>query len=330
MPKVSVIVPVYNVEAYLPQCLDSIASQSYTDFELILVDDGSTDQSGTICDGFAEKNAYAKVIHQPNRGVATARNAGISASTGEYAAFIDSDDIVTTDYLEYLLSLIQKYRAEISIADLSKFTTHISPKASKENSNEECVDAGKALEKICYAKYPIYLWGKLYKRSLFDSIRFPDGHVYEDIATLYKIIGNAHKVAYGHKQVYFWRQQSASITHQRVTEAHMYGLTAVENQLQYMKAHYPQAVPAAKARCVMKAVDTAYRIVMGDENKELFQRSRAYIRPYISDVIKDPHVSKSVKVRGYSLKMGYAPFLVISWIYYYVNNGKGKILKKSP
>ena len=314
-PKISVIVPVYKVETYLPACLESITAQTFQDFELILVDDGSPDACGAMCDTYAADHPNTRVLHQANAGLSEARNNGVKIARGEYVTFIDSDDFVAPDYLEYLLHLAEKYNAEVSCGECLSFPDGASPIRPDEPETEQYLQAAQALSDICYGKLPIFACSKLYRRELAEKHPYPAGQLYEDTATTYKIVGDAGHMVCGSRIIYYWRQRSGSITHSAINERHFYGITAAKEQLAYMEQHYPNAVPAARARCAMKTIDLAYRLVMGKMDRALFERIRAEIKPLLPQLKADPKAGLSLKVRSTVLSWGYVPYRILSLVY---------------
>lgn len=200
---ISVIVPVYNVEKYLPKCLDSIIRQTYKKLEIILVDDGSPDNCPQICDEYAKKDKRIKVIHQPNGGLSMARNAGLKIATGEYIGFIDSDDFIEPDMYEYLLKGIKEHEADISTCTFyleKKEEFYVRYWASHIIYNR--LGALDALERL---KINNYAWNKLYKKSLWDGIEFPAGKNYEDALTLYKVFNKTKKTVCLPEAKYYYR-----------------------------------------------------------------------------------------------------------------------------
>ena len=224
-PKISVIVPVYNVEKYLSRCVDSILSQSFSDFELILVNDGSTDSSEKICDEYGKKDGRVKVIHKKNGGQSSARNAGIKNSIGEYISFVDSDDWISKDYLDYLYLLIKKYNADVSSANFI-FT-------SKENIKFPVYSREK-LVKNTYSILQFYLkqdkmhgkndfavWGKLYKKELFYDVKFPIGKIYEDNIINFEILKKCNRYVKSSKIIYAYFQRIHSTTKSKLLKKHL-------------------------------------------------------------------------------------------------------------
>lgn len=215
MTELSIIVPVYKVEAYLERCINSILAQTYKNFEVILVDDGSPDKSGELCDRFAELDSRIKVIHKKNGGLSSARNQGIRAAEGKYIGFVDSDDWITNDMFEYLINLIKKYEADIASVSyiLANEYTLINDKEIKVNvynRNEALKYYMKEGMSNRIADYPV--WIKVYKKELFDDIEFPEGQLYEDIATNFKLIQKTNRYVKSNKVCYFYYQDGTSIT----------------------------------------------------------------------------------------------------------------------
>ena len=218
MPKISIIVPVYKVEKYIEQCIDSILNQTFKDFELILVDDGSPDKCPEICDKYALKDERIKVIHKSNGGLSSARNAGIDIATGDYIGFVDSDDFVHHKMYETLYNYALEYNADISICNYIKFTSEDKPKdISNINKliNIQEYSNIQALSQL-YSENLGLFWGpcqKLYKRNLFNNIRFENGRVYEDRLICHRLLYEADKIIYIPQDFYYYRQREGSIVH---------------------------------------------------------------------------------------------------------------------
>ena len=216
MPQISVIVPVYNVEKYLSRCIDSILAQTFTDFELILIDDGSPDNCGKICDEYAAKDKRIKVIHKKNGGLSDARNIGIDNSRCEYLTFIDSDDWIATDYLLIMYQNMIEYDVDISAVNLHK---EYNSKFEKPCEIQEGLYEGIESLKFLYEKessmYADVACAKLYKKKLFQKIRYPIGKIHEDAYTTYKLYFNAKKVYFSKSDLYFYYQRNDSIMNEK-------------------------------------------------------------------------------------------------------------------
>jgi len=213
-PLISVIVPIYNNEKFLPKCIDSILAQTYSHLEIILVDDGSADSSGEICDQYAQKEARVKVIHQQNQGISAARNAGIAAAKGEYISFIDSDDWVDATFIENLLQTARENNALIAVVGIYEvFPEGICQNQISLKPNEKKVFAAshgnftaeESLE-LLLVKMDRYVADKLYHRSLFEYALFPVGMVYEDIWILYRLLQRMDKVAVYNAPLYYYNR----------------------------------------------------------------------------------------------------------------------------
>ena len=208
---ISIIIPVYNVEPYLRQCLDSIVNQTYSNLEIILIDDGSSDGSPQICDEYASKDNRIVVIHKENRGQSEARNRGLDICKGEFISFIDSDDWVERDYIEILYNELTLHNSDISIINHNHFSldgTYNSIKAFK-NETISNIDALKLL----ITKEPIQhllMCGKLYKKELFNEIRFPVGQIFEEHLICYKVYYNSKKITSCNKILYHYLKRNDS------------------------------------------------------------------------------------------------------------------------
>ena len=188
MDKISIIVPFYNVEKYAPKCIESIINQTYTNLEIILVDDGSPDTCGKICDDYALKDGRIKVIHKKNAGLSDARNVGIKEATGKYIGFVDGDDYIEKDMYKYLYNLIKENNADISICGVEEVYEDGSIQDEKAKESIEILSKEDAIKELLLdKKVRSHAWDKLYKRELFENIEYPYGRKMEDIATTYKL-----------------------------------------------------------------------------------------------------------------------------------------------
>lgn len=212
-PLVSVVIPVYNVEPYLHECVTSVVEQTYTNIEIILVDDGSTDSSGTLCDEFALSDSRICVFHKKNGGLSDARNYGIRRSHGSLISFIDSDDYVSPDYIMHLYQALVRGKTDIATTSICIVREGEPLKEHKRDTAEFHVyDACEALEDMLYMRHlEPNAFPKIYKKELFDTIQYPVGKLYEDIATTTKLIDKAGKIAYLDEKDYYYRIRPNSI-----------------------------------------------------------------------------------------------------------------------
>lgn len=308
MDLVSIIVPVYNVERYLRRCLDSIVAQTYKNIEVILVDDESPDKCGQICDEYAAEHPCIKVIHQKNMGLSGARNSGARNATGDYVTFVDSDDFITSDYVEYLLNLIKRYDSDVSVARFVYQYDNKPIKERKTSSHSECLTPTQALKRMNYNQgLFVMAWAKMYKRELVLRYPYPVGRIYEDVATTYKIIGDSQRVAYGSTPVYYWVQRVESIMHAAFNEKQYDAILSVSEQLNYIQEKFPEAEDAAKFRYAAKCVELLSASFQSGVGRQHYKRLAKYASPFIWDVIKDPNAKRSIKIRLFSMWLGYLP-----------------------
>ncbi len=210
MPAISCIVPVYNAENFIARCIDSILAQNWQDFELILVNDGSPDRSGEICENYARKDHRIQVIHQDNQGVSAARNTGIEAAVGDYIMFVDSDDVIHTRCMDMLLSCLQERGAQVAIGELTRFTQSdmldlVSPMAGEQGAvltNLETLQA--LLETTAVTARFTSPCCKLYARELFREVRFPVGKRFEDEVVAYQLYYRAERIVLYDAALYFY------------------------------------------------------------------------------------------------------------------------------
>lgn len=216
-PLVSVIVPVYNVYPYLHEALDSVINQTYTNLEIILIDDGSTDGSGEICDEYAERDSRIRVIHQNNKGLSAARNTGLDSMTGEILAFLDPDDAFHYSFIEKSLAVMINEDADMVLCkyDIQYTTNHMKTMPSK--MIQPLIAPGvykrnDVLSSLVNCKINVSVWNKLYRRELWNSIRFHEGHVYEDNEVAFRISSLCEKVFVLSDVLYIHRKRPGSIT----------------------------------------------------------------------------------------------------------------------
>jgi len=237
MSKISIIVPIYNVEEYLEKCIKSILNQSFKEFELILVDDGSPDKCGEICDNYLNLDNRVKVIHKENGGLSSARNAGLKIANGEYVAFVDSDDWIEDIMYEKLYNIIQKNNADIAQCKYLKAFDENIQSTLDNNVNIEIIRNFDALNNLYNERYieTVVTWNKLYKRSLFNGIEFPNGKINEDEFTTHKLLYKANKIILYDKEMYYYRQTPNSIMNNKFNLKRFDLLEALKERLYFFK-----------------------------------------------------------------------------------------------
>ncbi|MBQ6166002.1 MAG: glycosyltransferase family 2 protein [Muribaculaceae bacterium] len=248
-PLISVIVPAYNAEAFLDQCIKSIVAQSYRHLEIIIVDDGSTDGTGTLCDRWAQRDGRIRVIHQTNGGHSAARNAALDAMNGQLLTMVDSDDVLHPEFITTLLDVMRQTGAEIAVGGYIPFygDAPAFPPASTTGSIK-CFSQQEAILAVLYQQGLTHSpWGRLFKASLFDGIRFPLGIIYEDLAIIYPLLRHCTTVASIAQPLYGYRQHQSNSM--RVFSPRRTAVLDVCEQLeQQMQNEDPQYLKAARSR----------------------------------------------------------------------------------
>lgn len=240
---VSVIIPIYKTEKYLPMCVDSVLNQSYRNLEVILADDGSPDSCPAICDEYAKKDKRIRVIHQKNAGLSAARNAGIDISTGDYLTFLDSDDALHVDFVARLLATCEENDAEIAVADFKKATVaeYLQQIAAPLDRQPVRVVDGREANMMLYRKMSewvrmITAWGKLYRREVFASEHFPIIKLHEDEALVYKLLYHCQKVALVDELLYFYTDNPDSMMANRFKPERMTMIEILDERLAFYRA----------------------------------------------------------------------------------------------
>lgn len=216
--KVSIIVPVYNVELYIDKCIGSIIDQSYKNLEIILVDDGSKDSSGKICDKYQNKDERIRVFHKANGGLSSARNYGIKKATGDWYVFVDSDDWIDKYMIQRLIMFAEETSMEIVCC--GKVLVDLNGTEQKIHTLENfCLSPEKTIPLAVFDKeVGISAWGKIYKKQLFEGIRFPEGEIHEDVAIMYRLFMKCKKIGVINKALYFYRNNPEGISKQDYNE----------------------------------------------------------------------------------------------------------------
>ncbi len=209
---ISVIIPVYKVEEYLSRCVDSVLAQTYRNLEIFLVDDGSPDRCGEICDAYAAQDSRIHVIHKQNGGLSDARNAALDVCTGEYISFVDSDDYVSEDFVESLYHALQTHQTKLAICGIMKFDENGSISLDYSPSDtERCVSGAEMVETVWRPS----ACNKMYHKSLFDRVRYPFGKLYEDLFIYHDILAMVDRASFSGRNSYYYFNRQGSIINKR-------------------------------------------------------------------------------------------------------------------
>lgn len=241
MPKLSIIVPVYNVEDYLKRCIDSIINQNFKDFELILVDDGSTDMSPSICDDYSNRDKRVIVIHKKNAGLSSARNKGLDIAKGDYIGFVDSDDWIAPNMYLDLVNFCESNKLDLAICGVElcyENTNKNQPYYM--TTNDRIMSKTEALEELfCNNSFGEEAWNKLYTKKVFANIRYPVGKIHEDTYCICDILNKCKKIGYKSGIGYFYYQRQNSIMNNLTSAPSVDKILSVENVLNYL-SNYPE------------------------------------------------------------------------------------------
>lgn len=315
---ISVIVPVYKVEKYLNKCVQSILKQTYKDFELILVDDGSPDACPVLCEQYKKQDNRIRVIHKINGGLSDARNVGTRYAEGEWVTYIDSDDYVSEKYLEALWKLKEKYTADITVVGIETFLEGEKPKKTNRKKREYCYTGLEALENMLYQHFlDSSACAMLLPREMALSIPFPIGMFHEDEFTTYKYYASANKVAVSNEVNYYYLQRRGSIMH-KSGQADQDELLAADNYVAFCEERYPALVPAANSK---RFSDYCQVLLKAGSIRELkeeqYRRVCNYLIKNKGMIIRDRRARAKNRGAGFLLYFGVFFFYII-----------GKLLKK--
>lgn len=297
---ISIIVPVYNVEKYVRKCIDSLISQTYFKLEIILIDDGSTDNSGKICDEYSLKDVRIKVIHKENGGLSDARNAGLRIMQGKYVFFVDSDDWLHVKAIQILYDNMVRCDCDIAIGNFRRVTNHLE-KINRESSTGKLtiyeLSKKQALEEMLkQEKYTCSAWGRLFKVELFENIEFPVGKLFEDQGTTYKLFLKSNKICFVDFPIYAYFVRNGSIQNSQFKIANMDELEfAIKQKIEIDKI-YPELQGATAGRLISTCFHIMYGIEDIKQYKEYYEEAKNYIIKYRKQAIWDKRTGKKVKI----------------------------------
>ena len=302
MEKVSIVVPVYNVEDYLKYCVDSLINQSYKNIEIILVDDGSTDDSGRICDEYAQEDDRVRVLHIENGGLSNARNTGVNVASAEWVIFIDSDDYYDRRTVEYLVQLQKKYAVDLvatSVIEVRDFQSDDFI-GSLTDIDSLKLDRYTALKEMFYGNIVgTHPGGKLYKKEILMKFPFPKGMIYEDLAVSFEHIGACNEIAVGYINLYKYYRRPGSIVNSSYSDKFLDFYKAIELNREYVERDYPNDQEMKKAltvRYVFKGLHVVHTL-LGSQMYEQVNKIRKEYRRYWKDILINSHITRKNKLK---------------------------------
>lgn len=277
MSKISIIIPIYNVEKYLPQCLESVINQTYQNLEIILINDGSTDSCPQICNDYASRDSRIKVVHQKNGGLSAARNAGLQIATGEFISFVDSDDLLSLDFYHILLNTLLENDADIAECEFQKFVNKEKIKYLHNEAENiiQVFEGEKIIKALSKGPLHVMVWNKLYKIKLVSGILFPLNRISEDLFWTYKVYGDCTKTVKINKELYFYRQRENSIMASRYSVKRLDSLDAYEEKIDYLKEKFPNLVEDVRKTYCFLLMDNYNQLKLNhDIDPDKFHRNR--------------------------------------------------------
>lgn len=312
--KVSIIVPAYNVESYVEKCINSLLDQTYENIEILIIDDGSTDKTGKIIDKRYSQNGKISIYHKENGGVSDARNFGLDRITGDYVTFVDSDDFVDTKYIEYLMRLIEVDEAEIALIPAQSFFAYDEINIDFDYTFET-VSVKEATRRMLLRKGISHAtWGKLYKKKLWDHIRFPLGKLYEDYYTTFDVFAGAKKVSMGKAQMYFYLQRDTSIMHLKCNDNTVNIINATNEVTPRIVQYWPDLVDEAIDLQIALCLKCLQSIYAHDSKK--FLKEQEKIKNITNRNAKRVIFSKKIGYKDkIKLIMSYFPSNIYLYIY---------------
>lgn len=266
MSKISIIIPIYNAKDYLRRCLDSVVKQTNSNLEIILVDDGSTDTSLTICNEYAEKDARIVVVSQKNQGVSAARNKGIEIATGDYLGFVDSDDVLSPNMYDILMKLQESTNADITSCRYTKFTNQYDFSITNHYSSYNQTEALFLL--LEEKELTNFLWDKLFKKSLFENIKFKEGLIFEDLDVMYKLFAKMNKITLSHSILYAYYQREDSYVHTYAYNKIANYIMIYQERYQFLSKNYPSLQEQLTFSRV-HSIFIVFRMITLSKNKQL-------------------------------------------------------------
>ena len=309
---ISVVVPIYKVELYLPRCIESIINQTYTDLEIILINDGSPDRCGEICDEYAEKDNRIRVIHKENGGLSDARNAGIAIAKGELITFVDSDDYIAPDMIEYLFAKMKQHDADITICayqsvynESTKFEYIATLDDNVIMSGVEAMDALFTMKSYAH----VAAWGKLFKTELFTKtdISFPVGRINEDLFTTYQLFYHSTKVVNSSRKLYYYYHRSNSIMRQAFSLKNLDAVEAARQAIEFVSNNNLPLVDQVQYQYIVVSMGCINSIVYTTNWREWIgqlRNLRSDLFKIIPEALSNRYLGKGDRLSLLTLKLG--------------------------
>lgn len=302
---ISIIVPIYNMEAYLKQCLDSLVNQSYRNIEIILVNDGSKDRSGKICDEYAQIDSRVKVIHKQNGGVSSARNVGLDNAKGDYMMSVDPDDWVEPSFCEEAIGMINKYHIDIVVFGYR--SKYLNKTIEHKTSNPRLLERDEAIRHLVLLDEPSVIshqWNKIIKKSLFEHLRYPEGMIFEGTSISYRLFHQVSHIYLSDKMLYNYRLRMSSqvgAKNKKRVKNSIDKFVALSERLDFIKVHYPEPelIESQTTRIAKTCMETMKLLnTTNPEEKRIYEQMYSFFtqnKQYLLHNTKDKYLKIFLK-----------------------------------
>lgn len=308
---ISVVIPVYNVELYLEECVESVLNQTYFDLQVILVDDGSTDSSGSFCDNLGLRDRRITVIHKANGGLSDARNIGTAAAMGEFIFYLDSDDYLDTNAIKILADAQTIHDADVVIGNY--FYTYGDHEEEAISEMDTCCSFKReeAIKHLMIGKIQTFAWGKLIKADIAKKHQFPVGTLFEDHFWTHLVFQDSDIIAYAPQPIVHYRQRESSISY-TFTESRLDIIKGWETRIAFLRKEYPEILDVFMERCANDTVTLAWLILTRMKAKQIgFKRLKVFIEQYGLEEYSTGYVNKLI----WALKKGRIYYSVLALLY---------------
>lgn len=312
---ISVIIPVYNTAKTLDRCFQSVKRQTYSDLDIILVDDGSTDISGDICERLAGREPRARVIHQANQGLSAARNAGLKITKGNYVTFVDSDDALDPRALELLHAAVEKYHTKIAVGSLLEiYPDGRQRSTAPESATPRLLSTAECLAALLQEDgFTMSVGAKLFRKSLFKTVQYPVGKLYEDVGTTYRLVLQAPEVAFVPLPLYHYYQNPGSITHSDFKSQTLDLVTLTDQMCDDLDRTYPDLKPLT----ILRRCHARFSILrqIDEQHQDLKKSTIKYLKQHQKTILASPYATRRDRLAMRSLQLGF-PVFRLAWQLY--------------
>ena len=323
-PLIAVIIPVGNVASYLARCLDSVVAQTYTNLEIIVVDDGTTDGSAEIATAYANRDPRVKVYYQPSSGVAAARNRGLQQVTAPYLTFVDADDYVTADYVATLYQTLQAAGTAMAVVGICKIKLN-GKRVLCATNEQSVIDTKTMLTAMLHDEY-LAVYAKLYRTELWQGIAFPVGRVYEDVAVMYQVVARCEQIALHTVPLYYCRRGD-SLTARAFTPHYLDLITAVNAMCDFIVARYPDLATLADSRRLWAYLIVLWQLALIKHPDPAIKKQLwTYVTTHRRAVLASKLLPRRLAWTLRFTRFGFYPFRILRKIYY-IGSGESKSVR---